>query len=505
MLSDSESDTSERSSQWDSPESVFPINNLPTELLGTIFVHVCEDEPLVLPIPFSLYEDPPCPALVISWVCRDWRFIALSTHEIWAPPIILDLQQIDQAEDDEVIGGRSISILLHYLENSAALPLPRVDVLSVWNLAKTSAAHSPIRLLGMIVQAIARWKSCALHGVVAHILCQLPHVPDSDLLERLEVTTYARGDLDSDYFVRAPRLHSYTGPLAPLPWARLRDVEITEFSTWAIISQVLTASSLLVNLRVHLRHDPLFSGVATLTLPHLEETTFVIGSPEILGHIFGSLITPNMRSLELGGVDNPGPDALPGSVRRKLEMESWPLVEFADWLDRSKCSLDALALHTIAMPRAHVTSILECLPSLTSFSIDEDYRQIPAGAASTYSSIDDDLLCRLTAMNETAPSLLPRLKKLSIKGVLRFSHTMLVDMVKSRLPSGLEYLDIFGGLYSKPEDVDEDTRAQLRLAMGDQCFMQFDVRSSTQWMDFEFLDSDRFDTILQTLGVLPPA
>ena len=192
MLSDSGSDASELSDLCDPPEFVFPINELPAELLGTIFVHVCIDEPLVLPIQFSGFEDHPYPALVISWICRDWRSIALSTHEIWAPRIRLDLQQIDQAENDEVIGGRSIATLLHYLENSAALPLPQVEVPSVWNLTNTSAARSPIRLLGLIVQEIARWKSCALHGVVAHILCQLPHVPNSDLLERLEVTRHTR-------------------------------------------------------------------------------------------------------------------------------------------------------------------------------------------------------------------------------------------------------------------------------------------------------------------------
>ncbi|KAI4525853.1 hypothetical protein K525DRAFT_190601 [Schizophyllum commune Loenen D] len=507
MLSDSGSDASELFDLCDSPAFVFPINELPTELLGTIFVHVCVDEPLVLPIQFSGFEDHPHPALVISWVCRDWRSIALSTHEIWAPRIRLglDLQQIDQAENDEVIGGRSIAILLHYLENSAALPLPQVEIPSVWNLTNTLAARSPIRLLGLIVQEIARWKSCALHGVVAHILCQLPHVPNCDLLERLEVTTYARDHLDSDYFVRAPRLSSYTGPLAPLPWARLRDVEITEFSTWATISQVLASSSSLVNLRVHLRHDPSFSGVATLALPHLEETAFVVGSPEIPGHIFRSLMTPNMRSLELAGVDNPGPDALPDAVRRELEMENWPLIEFADWLDHSKCSLDALALLTIVMPRAHVISILECLPSLTSFSIDEDYSQRPAGAASAYSSIDDDLLFRLTAPNGSAPSLLPRLKKLSISGDLRFSHTALVNMVRSRLAPGLEYLDIFGGMCSEPEVVDEDTRAQLRLAMGDQGFMQFSTWASIQDMGFGLSDNVGFNvnsSIFESLGTL---
>ena len=92
-----------------------------------------------------------------------------------------------------------------------------------------------------------------------------------------------------------------------------------------------------------------------------------------------------------------------------------------------------------------------------------------------------------------------------ISGDLRFSHTALINMVRSRLAPGLEYLDIFGGMRSEPEVVDEDTRAQLRLAMGDQGFMQFSTWSSIQDMGFGLLDDVGFNvnsSIFESLGTL---
>ena len=143
MVSSASSDASSACAHCASSLPAISFDEIPTELLRMIFLHVCDDIPLLLPpIPPDPFSPPPTyPALVISWICRRWRALAISTPELWAPTIVLDLEQIQRAEEEEDAGIRSAAILECYLLRSLTMPLPRVEFLDV-SLATASRGRT---------------------------------------------------------------------------------------------------------------------------------------------------------------------------------------------------------------------------------------------------------------------------------------------------------------------------------------------------------------------------
>ncbi|KAL1758732.1 hypothetical protein FB107DRAFT_206599 [Schizophyllum commune] len=360
------------------------------------------------------------------------------------------------------------------------MPLPRVEFLDV-SLATASRGRTR-DILELIVSALPRWKTCALPDVLTRSMSEIASSPD--LLERVEITGSAWHRLNSEVFNRAPRLYAWKGPFTTLPWAQIRELDITEFTMAGhTFTHVLTVCPALVKLRLCLCRDPVWLEGPPRALSRLEAATFVVGDPDIFAPMFSKLTTPRLRCLELRGVSKADHGSRPGYARRMLRLDAWPLTEFTGWLHRSQCTLNAFSLLTIAMPGDHVVAIMERLPSLESFTIWEDYEPDAAWAEVAdepivYSSIDDGLLRRMTAVDGAAPSLLPRLKRLSIKGELQFNHSALVDMVGSRSKPHLEHLRIYAGGQSRPDDMDEDMKAQLRLAMGEDGIMEFDSSAS---------------------------
>ncbi|KAI5894272.1 uncharacterized protein SCHCODRAFT_02688254 [Schizophyllum commune H4-8] len=368
------------------------------------------------------------------------------------------------------------------------MPLPRVEVLDISLLTASKGRSADV--LKLMVSALPRWKTCAVPNALTRSMSGMGSSPD--LLERVEVIGSIWHRLDSEIFNRAPCLYAWTGPFTELPWAQLSELNITEFTVVGhTFTHVLSVCPALVKLRLCLCRDPGWLEGQPRTLPRLEAANFTVGNPNIFAFMFSKLTTPRLKYLELKGVSKADPGSRPGNARRMLQLDSWPLSEFTDWLSRSQCTIDALSLFTIAMPRAHVVDILERLPSLQSFTIWEDFEADSAWAEVAdepvvYSSIDNGLLRRLTAVDTAAPSLLPQLKRLSIKGELRLSYSALLDMVKSRATPRLEYLSIYAGAESQPDDMDEDTKIQLRLAIGNEGIMEFDSSASiSKGVDFK--------------------
>ncbi|KAL1690767.1 hypothetical protein GGG16DRAFT_125465 [Schizophyllum commune] len=343
------------------------------------------------------------------------------------------------------------------------MPLPRVEFLDV-SLATASRGRTA-DILELIISALPRWKTCALPDVLTRSMSGI--APSPHLLERVEITGQAWHRLDSEVFNRAPRLYAWKGPFTALPWAQIRELDIMEFTMAGhTFTHVLTVCPALVKLRLCLCRDPVRMEGPPRALSRLEEATFVVGDLDIFAPMFSKLTTPRLKYLQLRGVSKADLGSRPGYARRMLRLDAWPLTEFTGWIHRN-----------------HVVAILERLPSLESFTIWEDFEPDAAWAEVAdepivYSSIDDGFLRCMTAVDGAAPSLLPRVKRLSIKGELRFNHSALVGMVRSRSKPHLEHLRIYAGGQSRPDDMDEDMKAQLRLAMGEDGIMEFDSSAS---------------------------
>ena len=81
---------------------------LPTEVLSTIFQECLEADELDCTAPHPLQAP-----LVLTWVCRLWRSIAISTHRLWEGVILI--QEASRVDD-------STRLLELWMERSGALP-----------------------------------------------------------------------------------------------------------------------------------------------------------------------------------------------------------------------------------------------------------------------------------------------------------------------------------------------------------------------------------------------
>ncbi|KAJ6457146.1 hypothetical protein C8R47DRAFT_919272, partial [Mycena vitilis] len=72
----SELDARRQSLERDLAQIIYPVFELPPEIISRIFVQC-------LPTHGRIRPSPRTPPLLFTQVCRDWRDIALSTCELW--------------------------------------------------------------------------------------------------------------------------------------------------------------------------------------------------------------------------------------------------------------------------------------------------------------------------------------------------------------------------------------------------------------------------------------
>ncbi|TRM60406.1 hypothetical protein BD626DRAFT_505282 [Schizophyllum amplum] len=496
------------------------IDMLATELLEVILLYACAEIPLILPPSRdNLYpHQHPCPALVLTWVCRRWRDIAIAKTELWAPRIEIQIREYEYkgyGEDDDPeygarVANRTLAVLQCYLDRSRSAPL-QVNVQNTLESEedwRTSVGVSDI--VQTICLAWPRWKTCILPGYLVHCLSATMCHTVPELLEAAEVPR-TWFDIKVELFRNAPRLRFWKGPINNaqddvLPYAQLTELHVGDFTPLYVVNFALSRCQQLVRLTVCIcLDDDDDQGNVPTTLPYLESAKLTVDDPEILVHILSTYTTPKLSRLELVGVGStssrtPSDSGAAGHVR----YESWPMEVFDDWLARSgdawlgradapttsfaaptpsldtpSLPLDTLTLRNIAMPRADVVAILERLPHLSAFTLEEDFSRcdpLPACA------VDDTFLRRMTcAADGTPASLLPRLKSLELRGLLRFDVGVLAEMLESRAGSGMEVesgprmesrldtriesLHIYGANGSTPDKIDESTATRLEAAM----------------------------------------
>ncbi|KAL1673050.1 hypothetical protein EV122DRAFT_223479 [Schizophyllum commune] len=476
------------------------INTLPTELLRPILLYACSDEPLILPPTREAYPHG-CsrshlhpPALVISWVCRRWADITVTDVEFWAPPICIDFYNFDLDTEGyttdvfvqrmlrrrEDLISRSLSLLECYLTRSKSAPL-RVELQALMH-QEEYWEDIVGRVVRLVFTTFSRWKTCVMPAFLAHIIPELAPGVVPELLEHAEVqrTWY---DISVEGFSNAPRLRSWTGPVTnsagTLPWAQLTDLRVHDFTSMVTVTSILANCRRLVNLEVCVGQQGNEPGGPVHEVPCLEDATFVMDSPQVLVHLLSSPTLPRLRRLSLHGVGPTGRRTLLEEAYGRLRLDAWPVHEFDAFLDRSQCTITALKMRTIIVPTDDFLGVLERLPAISDFVLEEEssVREDVLGMIPG-SSVTDDLLRRMTAMEGGPPALLPRLTRWTIKGILHFSHQALVDMVQSRIHPRLEFLSVNAADGSVPDEIDASTRSSLRAAMAEGGFLEFECKAS---------------------------
>ncbi|KAL1668646.1 hypothetical protein GGF50DRAFT_46008 [Schizophyllum commune] len=491
------------------------MDRLPTELLERILLCVAAHEPLELPPSnLSIYWERhfACPALVLSWVCSQWRAITISNAAFWAPASIriclTDYVPYEDVTTAEHVArkARCIALLKCYLERSRSLPIPEVILNAFFDDPEDADHWEPA--FGDIVRCIAstahRWQACTLPGYIVEWLSVTPDAaPDPVLLEAAAIEeSYTGTAYDRlQFFLRAPRLRRWLGDIpsgaavARLPWSQLTEIRIWQFMPVQRFMRFIPHCAQLVDLEVSLHRTaggaPL-PPYATVMLAHLDSATIALDNGEILSSLFATLVTPKLRYLVLNGAS---PTTQWDSERKgHLCLQRWPTLSFDGWLERSwrarleasqgspqehyesRCTLQGLVLAHIFMPRDDLVWVLENLPQLQDLSLQEIDDGYPE-QHNHVSSVDDDVLRRMTVPHDERmdglhddrvdeppdrkPELLPELGGLTIASAIHFDGRMLLDMTKSRVSPPLEFLCI------QPEKgsttvLDEATQAELR-------------------------------------------
>ncbi|KAI5822797.1 hypothetical protein K523DRAFT_421827 [Schizophyllum commune Tattone D] len=454
------------------PARPFPIESLPTELLACVLYHVSQDTPLEIPLPFSLTKCRFRPALALTWVCARWRAVVLANPACWSPESIdIDLQAFADWATDPARHARTraqyLALLECYLTRSGSVPL-------VMNFDRGDSEEwmQAIDVVRLACSSASRWQACRLPYFVADWLSETPGCDAPLLLEEAHVEgPYI---VRADFFAKSPRLRHWRGPVTfdlgkpHLRWGQLTTLLVdppSEFVSIQFFMGFIAHCRQLIELGIHIWRDPeraMPARGAEVILPHLERVHFTLDDEDVLAHIFASFTLPALSNLSLLGCD-----AIHDEWQEPyghLRLQRWPMEEFEGFLERSQCRPRTLHIMCLAIPRDDIIRIMQRLPHILDFALDE--REIKEGDGQpTPCSIDDSLLQRLSAVDGHAPELLPELERLSIEGVLNFDWQALLSMVKSRTKPRLQHLHIYVDDASR-SDIDKDTDERLKEHLG---------------------------------------
>ncbi|KAL1716648.1 hypothetical protein EV715DRAFT_274855 [Schizophyllum commune] len=515
------------------------MDRVPTEVLEDILLRACAEVPLTLPPSNDRSASPAAPfaALALSWVCRRWKAITLSKAEFWTPPVIeivlsaYESKYRDPMADPEqdIWDGeakvkerldkharsvaRAVAILRCYLERSKSTPLPYVKFCCPMNDEARETWESSVGdIVRVLAPTLSRWKRCLLPPVLANNLARLTQGAQPLLIERVEIGYTMHGFLHvySDVFAHAPRLRSYEGPLDPgvvLPWLQLTDLTITTFARINDVLVVMRRCPNLVTLSVCACEDMRFMPPLRfdIQLPHLRVLRAHITKGPVLGRIFSCLTAPELKEIEVVGKGATEPFAHIQDAAGSVNMH-WPKDAFADMLRRSEqctiqselqcatssqpqCTIRALRLKNLYLPKSHIPALLEQLPHLHELELwktcylekrasektEKNGRDKRASEKRRHGhgernhhvlALDNSILRGMTAG----------------RGILRLAgapsiNWALLDMIKSRTDPPLECLELV--LMDEAADLNAETEARLKELLGEKgfsCRRSFPIR-----------------------------
>ncbi|KAL5478927.1 hypothetical protein ACEPAI_2214 [Sanghuangporus weigelae] len=344
---------------------------LPTEVLSTIFQECLELDELDCTTP-----DPHQAPLVLTWVCRLWRSIALNTHRLWAGVMFI-------REASRVDG--STRLLELWMERSGALPfgvrLANImregePVLSLTGRLEESSPQTDglKTFIDTLLKCRKRWR--VLEIVLPEISLAAPLLQaitqDTQVLEHVCISLQYLGlneepsiyDFSRNKSLKSVRL--ITPLVLPLPSGNeiFTNLTMLELHFCASIQDVLTWIDMAPNLTLLLvrffmtgaRRVPHPSARRVRRLPFLTsfELTCFAANPDAddPGLLLDMLELPELIELEI-------------ELSHLFDSPDWPHVK--NLLVRSEASLLSLSISGTPMSDRDVVECLRLSPDLESF------------------------------------------------------------------------------------------------------------------------------------------
>lgn len=395
-----------------------PVRQFPPEVLRQIFL---QNRTNVI----NLHHGPHIPGCVIpgmklAAVCSHWRSIARATTELWN---IIDITfGPDDESMDSLIAGRLVANILRLSGKSHLDITINLPHQSVWDL--------------LVVQTLCRhadrWQS--LRGCCddpqASFFTYLRHLEGR--VNQLHTFTFSAGEV-LRMLRHAPKLHTlalsnYRSEEPLFPCEQLRHLTIDKSSLGDIL-QVVKQAANLETLELFgdfgdmwWDHEPVIH--PKITSLHIIMLCQIEAGEDSLSAPLAYLTLPKLSSLclEFDGWDNQG-----GYITDWITRWSYDLLP--TFISHSP-ALTSLRLLRIWMPINHLISLLQSIPTLTTFELEEHdgLHGDPVG-----SMITNDLLEVLNCHQIRQP-ILTGLTSLSLGMCLptSFSFTLFCEVIRSR-------------------------------------------------------------------------
>ena len=390
--------------------SVFPINQLPREILAEIFWNsMPEETPAELPVQMWRRAAPLLPCSV----CSSWRELALAMPELWSSVgIIIRNPDMDPSTTADVINT--------WLKRSGSLPLTLClgQLSLVYDNPRLRSKPALVKsILSVFCSHSSRWRDVSLYLYDTRSLL-LPRV-NTPLLRSFDLA----GIMDKP--IRFPFRGSSC--LTQLSWPFPLDASKIPHIPWRQISLLSISSGM-----------TLFSALEMIrSCPRLEEFTVDCSGFDEVVDLPGEPIVENfrLRRLKLNVYEDSSP--LLRAIRLPaLEEFNYHFPEVVDefyaavrqslldFLTRSNCKLKKLGLSGC---KFSADEFLECLEH-------EAFETIQELSITEQPELTDEVLLRLTYPPSPTSSrtLLPKLTHLTLEYCLNTSPGTLGEMVSSR-------------------------------------------------------------------------
>ncbi|KAK7457152.1 hypothetical protein VKT23_010452 [Stygiomarasmius scandens] len=410
-----------------------PIRRLPTEIMSEIFL-LCQDkdtssrddgqfrEPME--ISKRIYRQSKClTALTLSWVCKLWNDIALSTPRLWC--------RFSLYINRHCNFGRLYQLLETYIVRSKQIPLS----FDVGIYTRDDACRSVLQLL---MDQCHRWfnTSWDLESVSENARILFSVEKDLPLLSDL-VLDAADDDIIYNIFTGAYNIqkmaiqNSSTLPLNSFHWDQLFDLRIeeAEHDEMGVVSLARTLAencsrlrSLYLKPSCHLLNAP--DDLPEMHWTTLESLTLSDATWHEIGGIFSIFTLPSLQRLVIM-------DCVEGQPEGIERLDTFP-----SFMSRSRCPLSVLEFKDMRSAYAvrFCEHILRFVPTVTTLGIHRASTSNARMSVTHFSSSFFQNLCYSSISSDTTAVVLPNLQTLALTTTLdhHFDDVGFADMIRSR-------------------------------------------------------------------------
>ncbi|KAJ7620629.1 hypothetical protein DFH06DRAFT_1233748 [Mycena polygramma] len=267
----------------------YPVLTLPTEIVAEIFLHFLPVYPLCPPLA-GIFSP-----TILTYICRHWREIALSTPILWRAMAFFGdtkLPLTSRSDFDNTL-ARELQISDIWLRRSRHYPLSIALSYYRWPVSEIYAAIVPHR---------ARWEHITFHTAPSDLPTIVGPMP---LLQHLDLTVDHRIHHPVE-ISDAPQLHTvvlsdFASWNIALPWAQLTDLTLNWVHPGLYLPILRQTSNLRHCELIIFYWGPDDGPPPELALPFLESLAITLATPEArrgirFPHIF---VVPALRRLQI--------------------------------------------------------------------------------------------------------------------------------------------------------------------------------------------------------------